>query len=187
MGTIHESAKISETSKIGKNTSIWQNCIIQDDVEIGDNCNIGANVFIEKGVKIGNGVKIKNNIALYSGVEIEDDVFLGPNCVFTNVVNPRSFINRKHEFRKTIVKKGATVGANATIICGHNIGLYSMVGAGTVVAHEVGDYSLVVGNPDKTIGYVCECGYRLDADLRCNNCGKQYIENTNGVVYRKGA
>ncbi len=171
---IHESASVSKDANIGEGTSIWQNCIIQDDVIIGENCNIGANVFIEKGVSIGNGVKIKNNIAIYSGVVIEDDVFIGPNVVFTNVTNPRAFISRKHEFKQTIVHKGATVGANSTLICGHNIGKYAMVGAGTVVAHDVPDYTLVVGNPDRKKGFVCECGCRLDDDLKCVKCGKKY-------------
>lgn len=174
MNKIHESANISRNAKIGDGTSIWQNCIIQDEVVIGENCNIGANVFIENGVRIGNGVKIKNNIAIYSGVVIEDDVFIGPNVVFTNVINPRAFISRKHEFKQTVVHKGATVGANATLICGHNIGNYAMVGAGTVVAHDVADYTLVVGNPDRMIGYVCECGCRIDDNLRCDKCGKKY-------------
>ncbi len=182
---IHESASVAEGAKIGKGTSVWQNCIIQDDVEIGENCNIGANVFIEKGVRIGNGVKIKNNIAIYSGVEIEDDAFLGPNCVFTNVINPRAFISRKHEFRKTKVGKGATVGANATIICGHDIGEYAMVGAGTVVAHDVRDYNLVVGNPDKLLGYVCQCGCRLGETLKCSECEKEYTI-TNDQIKVKG-
>lgn len=182
---IHESSSVSKEAKIGTGTSIWQNCIIQDDVVIGENCNIGANVFIEKGVRIGNGVKIKNNIAIYSGVEIADDVFLGPNCVFTNVINPRAFISRKHEFKKTRVGKGATIGANATIICGHNIGEYAMVGAGTVVAHDVPDYNLVVGNPDKLLGYVCQCGCRLDEQLICDECGKAYI-NSNKRIVMKG-
>lgn len=171
---IDASAQIGETTQIGNGTSIWQNCIIQDDVFIGDNCNIGANVFIEKGVKIGNGVKIKNNIAIYSGVIIEDDVFIGPNVVFTNVINPRAFISRKHEFKQTIVHKGASIGANATLICGHNIGHYAMIGAGTVVAHNVADYALVVGNPDREVGHVCECGCRLDKNLKCIECYKQY-------------
>lgn len=174
MKRIHKSASVAESAQIGEGTSIWQNCIIQDDVFIGENCNIGANVFIEKGVRIGNGVKIKNNIAIYSGVEIADDVFLGPNCVFTNVINPRAFISRKHEFKKTIVRKGATIGANATIICGHDIGEYAMVGAATVVAHNVRDYNLVVGNPDRKIGYVCQCGCRLNENLVCSECGKSY-------------
>lgn len=171
---VHKSVIMDGSAKIGEGTSIWQNCIIQDGVIIGENCNIGANVFIEKGVRIGNRVKIKNNIAIYSGVEIEDDTFLGPNCVFTNVINPRAFISKKHEFMKTVVKKGATIGANATVVCGHTIGKYSMVGAGTVVIHDVGDYSLVVGNPDRHIGFVCECGCRLNEEYKCTGCGKKY-------------
>lgn len=171
---IHESASVDSGAKIGEGTSIWQNCIIQDDVVIGENCNIGANVFIEKGVRIGNGARIKNNIAIYSGVYIEDDVFLGPNCVFTNVINPRAFISRKHEFKNTVVKKGATIGANATLICGHSIGKYSMIGAGAVITHDVPDYSLVVGNPGRVHGYVCECGCRLNDQYICTQCGKEY-------------
>ena len=185
MTKIHESASVSPGAQVGEGTSIWQNCIIQDDVVIGENCNIGANVFIEKGVRIGNGVKIKNNIAIYSGVEIADDVFLGPNCVFTNVINPRAFISRKHEFRKTMVAKGATIGANATIICGHDIGKYAMIGAGCVVAHNVPDYALVVGNPDRLLGHVCQCGCRLNSDLVCTECGKEY-ERINNQIILKG-
>ena len=142
-------------------------------------------MYIEKGVRIGNGVKIKNNIAIYSGVIIEDDVFIGPNVVFTNVINPRAFISRKNEFKQTIIYKGATVGANATLICGHNIGKYAMIGAGTVIAHDVADYMLVVGNPDREIGYVCECGCRLVKDLKCVDCGKQY-QIINGHINMKG-
>lgn len=182
---IHETASVADAAQIGEGTSIWQNCIIQEDVVIGKDCNIGANVFIEKGVRIGNNVRIKNNIAIYTGVVIEDDVFLGPSCVFTNVINPRSFIPRKHEFRKTIIGHGATIGANATIICGHNIGQFAMVGAGTVVAHNVDDYTLVVGNPDRKIGYVCECGCRLDEQLVCFKCKKRY-ENVSGQIILKG-
>lgn len=177
---IHESAEVSSDARIGNHTTIWQNCIIQDEVEIGQNCNIGANVFIEKGVKIGNGVKIKNNIAIYSGVVCEDDVFLGPNCVFTNVINPRSFINRKNEFKTTLVKRGATIGANATIICGHIIGKYSIIGAGAVVTKDVPDYALVFGNPAVIAGYVCECGNKLvkkNDTYLCIHCDKQYKMN----------
>ena len=184
MNKIHETAYVADTAVIGDETSVWQNCIIQDDVVIGSNCNIGANVFIEKGVTIGSGVKVKNNIAIYSGVKIADEVFLGPNCVFTNVINPRAFINRKHEFKETIVAKGATIGANATVVCGHNIGKYAMIGAGTVVTHDVGDYCLVVGNPDRMLGYVCECGCRLDEQLNCHECGKEYELNVNRVCRR---
>ncbi len=185
MKKIHGSASVADDDQIGDGTSIWQNCIIQEDVVIGENCNIGANVFIEKGVRIGNGVKIKNNIAIYSGVEIADDVFLGPNCVFTNVINPRAFISRKHEFKKTVVGKGATIGANATIICGHDIGEYAMIGAGTVVAHDVGDYSLVVGNPDRLIGYVCQCGCRLNNEFICTECGKEYYKTETKIKMKE--
>lgn len=183
---IHETAFVAEGAIIGNGTSVWQNCIIQDDVIIGANCNIGANVFIESGVRIGNGVKIKNNIAIYSGVIISDDVFLGPNCVFTNVINPRAFISRKNEFKQTIVKKGATIGANSTIICGHSIGEYAMIGAGAVVAHDVEDYNLVVGNPEKVIGYVCQCGCRLNAELLCKECNKEYILSKDKIVFKGG-
>lgn len=185
MINIHQSASIAKGAQIGEGTSVWQNCIIQDGVVIGENCNIGANVFIEKGVIIGNGVKIKNNIALYTGVEISDDVFLGPNCVFTNVINPRAFIARKHEFRITKIGKGASIGANATIVCGHIIGNYAMIGAGTVVTHNVPDYDLVVGNPDRHLGYVCQCGCLLNENLMCQECGKEYI-NCNGQIVLKG-
>lgn len=172
---IHESSYISEKTHIGNGTVIWQNCIVLDDVFIGNNCIIGANVFIENGVKIGNGVKIKNNVAIYKGVIVEDDVFLGPNCVFTNVTNPRAFIDRKNEFKNTLIKKGATIGANATIICGHEVGKYAMIGAGAVVTKEVSDYELVVGNPAQKMGYVCECGCRMERGFICNNCDKRYL------------
>ncbi len=180
--SIHESVSLADGAEIGKGTTIWQNCIVQKDVIIGKNCSIGANVFLENGVRIGSGVKIKNNIALYSGVTVEDDVFLGPNCVFTNVSNPRSFISRKHEFKRITIKKGATIGANATIICGHIIGKYSMVGAGTVVTKDVPDHALVVGNPGKIIGYVCECGCRLDKELKCIECKKKYRKENGFII-----
>lgn len=174
---VHDTSLVDCSAEIGRGTKIWQFCNIMGDTSIGGNCNIGQGVFVESGVEIGNRVKIKNNVALYSGVVCEDDVFLGPNCVFTNVINPRSFIERKHEFRKTIVRKGATIGANATIICGHTIGAYSMVGAGSVVTRDVPDYALVVGNPARVKGYVCQCGEKLksiDDMYLCNKCGKRY-------------
>ena len=171
-------------AKIGSGTQIWQNCIVQGNVEIGEDCVIGAGVFIEKGVKVGKRVKIKNNISIYTGVVCEDDVFLGPNCVFTNVINPRSFIDRKHEFKPTVVKQGATIGANATIVCGNQIGKYALIGAGTVVTKNVPDYGLVIGNPGRMIGYVCMCGCKLGDNFRCNECGKEY-EIVDGVVIMK--
>lgn len=140
---------VSKDAIIGDNTKIWQFSVIMDDVVIGENCNIGMNVFIEKGVRIGNHVTIKNNVSLYTGVVIEDDVFLGPSCVFTNVVNPRSFISRKNEFKNTYVKKGTSIGANATILCGITLHEYSFVGAGSVVTRDVDAQTCVVGNPAK--------------------------------------
>lgn len=168
---------ISEDSVIGENTKIWQFCTIMGQTIIGQNCNIGQNVFIESGVKIGNRVKIKNNISLYTGLICEDDVFLGPNCVFTNVLNPRSFIEKKSEFKSTKIKKGATIGANATLICGVTIGKYAMVGAGSVVTKNVSDYALVVGNPGHQIGYVCYCGETLNDKaeyFQCSICNRKY-------------
>lgn len=177
----HPSAEVSNKAMIGQGTVIWQYCVIQDDVVIGSGCNIGLNVFIENGVRIGKGVKIKNNVSIYTGVVCEDDVFLGPNCVFTNVINPRSFINKKKEYKNTYIKRGATIGANATIVCGNEIGRFAMVGAGTVVTKDVSDYELVVGNPAKVIGYVCQCGCRLeklrDNIFICANCDKKYSLN----------
>lgn len=161
--------------------------MIQDGAVLGSRCKVGANVFIEKGARIGNHTTIKNNIAIFSGVVCEDDVFLKPNCVFTNVVNPRSFISRKDKFQKTRIKRGATIGANATIICGNTVGNYAMVGAGAVVTRNVGDYELVAGNPAKKIGYVCECGCRLPENMKCRECGKGYKLMNDKLVKANGA
>lgn len=144
---VHQTSIVDEKAKIGKNTKIWHFCHISSKARIGKNCNIGQNVFIGEGVKIGNNVKIQNNVSVYSGVEIEDDVFVGPSVVFTNVIKPRSFINKKKLYLSTIVKKGATLGANSTIICGNSIGEYSFVGAGSVVTKNVPNNILVYGNP----------------------------------------
>ena len=179
---IHESSIVAENARVGEHTVIWQNCVIQENAEIGKNCVVGAGVFIEKGIKIGSRVKIKNNISIYSGVTIEDDVFLGPNCVFTNVINPRSFIDRKSEFKETRIKRGATIGANATIICGNTVGKYAMAGAGAVITKDVPDYALVIGNPARIAGYVCECGCTLNHEMRCNDCGRQYGMDVRGLV-----
>lgn len=183
---IHETSLVDENAVIGDETKIWQFCNIMHDVKIGKKCNIGMNVFIENGVIIGNNVTIKNNISLYSGVICEDNTFLGPNCVFTNVLNPRSFISRKNEFKKTIIKKGASIGANATIVCGNEIGNYAMVGAGAVVTKNIENYALVVGNPAKKIGYVCECGERIYPNFSeiyiCNRCMKKYKHENNELI-----
>jgi len=174
---VHESSYIDEPCQIGAGTKIWHFSHIMKNSVIGELCNIGQNVVISPGVVLGNNVKIQNNVSVYTGVICEDDVFLGPSCVFTNVINPRSFIARKDEYRQTIVKKGASIGANATIVCGHAIGRYAFIGAGAVVTKDIPDYALVVGNPSKIIGYVCECGNRLeknDDKYVCKACNKEY-------------
>jgi len=150
----HPTAVIDEGAEIGNGTKIWHFSHIMSGAMLGENCTIGQNVFIAPQAVLGNNVKVQNNVSIYTGVVCEDDVFLGPSCVFTNVINPRSFISRKEEFRRTLVKKGATVGANATVICGVTIGEYAMIGAGAVVTKDVPDYALIVGNPGKQIGRV---------------------------------
>jgi UDP-2-acetamido-3-amino-2,3-dideoxy-glucuronate N-acetyltransferase len=157
----HETAVIDQNCEIGKGTKIWHFTHIMPDCIIGENCNIGQNVVVSPGVRLGKNVKVQNNVSIYTGVICEDDVFLGPSMVFTNVVNPRSGIIRKDQFLQTIVKKGASIGANATIICGHNIGSYAFIGAGAVVTKEVADYELVIGNPARHAGYMSEYGHKL--------------------------
>lgn len=181
---VHESSYVDEPSEIGEGTKIWHFSHIMSNCEIGINCNIGQNVVISPNVTLGNNVKVQNNVSVYTGVVCEDDVFLGPSCVFTNVINPRSFIERKSEYRKTTVKKGASIGANATIVCGHDIGRFAFIGAGCVVTKNIPDYALVVGNPSKIIGYVCECGERLEFknnEATCNSCLKKYEMADNNV------
>lgn len=183
---IHETAIVADDCQIGAETRVWQFANIMGGTSIGKKCNIGQNVFIETGVRIGDRVKIKNNVALYTGVICEDDVFLGPSCVFTNVINPRSFVERKSEFQQTIIKQGATIGANATILCGHMIGAYAMIGAGAVVTKDVPDFGLVIGNPGRQVGWVCKCGGRLSCGMRdhengtvtCVECGLTYLLNS---------
>jgi len=174
---IHSTA-INESDEIGENTKIWCFSHIMPHAKIGKNCNIGQNVFIDNNAVIGDNVKIQNNVSVYNSVIIENDVFLGPSCVFTNVINPRSFIERKNEYKKTIVKKGATIGANATIVCGHTIGRYAFIGAGSVVTKDVLDYALVVGNPAHLVGFMCECGNKLKTYegyiFVCSQCGTMY-------------
>lgn len=158
----HETAVIDKKAVIGKGTKIWHFSHIMPNSIIGEKCNIGQNVVVSPDVILGNNVKVQNNVSIYTGVICEEDVFLGPSMVFTNVINPRSAVNRKSEYKKTIVKKGASIGANATIVCGNNIGEYSFIGAGSVVVKEVLPYALVVGNPSRQIGWVSEFGHRLD-------------------------
>jgi len=157
----HETAVLDEGSKIGEGTKIWHFSHIMSNCVIGNNCNIGQNVVISPEVELGNNVKVQNNVSIYTGVKCEDDVFLGPSMVFTNITNPRSAVIRKEKYEKTIVKKGASIGANATIVCGHDIGEYAFIGAGAVVTKTVKPYSLVVGNPAKHIGWMSEFGHHL--------------------------
>lgn len=175
---VHESSYVDNNVRIGNGTKIWHFCHIQQDAVIGDCCSIGQNVNVAERVTIGNGVKIQNNVSLYEGIEIEDYVFLGPSCVFTNVLTPRAkYPKGKAGYQKTLVREGASVGANATIVCGHTIGRYAMVAAGAVVTRDVGAHELVAGIPAKKIGYVCECGSRLSEDLRCESCGRRYMQD----------
>lgn len=185
---VHESSYIDQPCEIGKGTKIWHFSHVMQNSKIGKNCNIGQNVVISPNVIIGNNVKIQNNVSVYTGVICEDDVFLGPSCVFTNVINPRSFIERKNEYKKTVVSKGASIGANATIVCGVNIGKYAFVGAGAVVTKDVPEYALVIGNPARVAGYVCECGNKLEQKndiYKCNACNKEY-EFSNEKLKLKG-
>ena len=180
----HETAIIDENCQIGKGTKIWHFSHIMTNCTIGENCNIGQNVVVSPDVVLGKNVKIQNNVSIYSGVTCEDDVFLGPSMVFTNVVNPRSAVNRRGTYSKTIVKKGASIGANATIVCGHDIGEYAFVGAGAVVTKTVPAYALVVGNPSKQIGWMSEFGHRLEFDESgiaiCEESNEKYrLENNN--------
>ncbi len=158
----HETAVIDDACQIGKGTKIWHFSHIMPNCSIGENCNIGQNVVISPEVILGKNVKVQNNVSIYSGVVCEDDVFLGPSMVFTNVTNPRSAVVRRGQYEKTLVKKGASIGANATIVCGNDIGEYAFIGAGTVVTKEIKAYALVVGNPSKQIGWMSEFGHRLD-------------------------
>lgn len=179
---VHESSYVDDNCEIGEGTKIWHFSHIMSNCKIGNNCNIGQNVVVSPDVILGNGVKIQNNVSIYTGVICEDDVFLGPSCVFTNVINPRSFISRKNEYRKTIIGKGASIGANATIVCGHNIGKYAFVAAGTVVTKDVPDYAMVMGNPARIKYYVCECGNKLEFNKNkaiCKYCNKKYFMKRN--------
>lgn len=161
---VHETAVIDSGCKIGNGTKIWHFSHIMSGAKIGENCNIGQNVVISDGVVLGNNVKVQNNVSVYNGVICEDEVFLGPSCVFTNVINPRSAVNRRGQYSETIVGKGATIGANATIVCGNNIGKYAFVGAGAVVTKSVPDYALVIGNPARQRGWISEFGHKLEFD-----------------------
>lgn len=183
----HPTAVIEEGCKIGKGTKIWHFSHIMPECVIGENCNIGQNVVVSPKVILGNNVKVQNNVSIYTGVICEDDVFLGPSMVFTNVINPRSAIARRNQYLQTLVKKGATIGANATIVCGHTIGQYAFIGAGAVVTKDVPDYALVVGNPARQIGWMSAYGHRLNFDENgiaiCPESGQKY-QLKNGKVIR---
>lgn len=181
----HDSAFIDDGCTIGKGTKIWHFSHIMPNCIIGENCNIGQNVVISPDVVLGRNVKVQNNVSIYTGVICEDDVFLGPSMVFTNVINPRSAINRKAEYAKTIVKKGASIGANATIVCGHDIGEYAFIGAGAVVTKHVPAFALMVGNPARQMGWISEYGHRLEFDVtgiaKCPESGDSYKLENNTV------
>jgi UDP-2-acetamido-3-amino-2,3-dideoxy-glucuronate N-acetyltransferase len=185
--TAHETAVIDEGCIIGKGTRIWHFSHIMAGCRIGENCNLGQNVVVSPDVVIGNNVKVQNNVSIYTGVICEDDVFLGPSMVFTNVTNPRSAVIRRGQYAATLVKKGATIGANATVVCGHNIGEYALIGAGAVITKDIAPFALVVGNPSRQIGWVSEFGHRLNFDndglAFCPESNQKY-KLTDGKVSR---
>ncbi len=181
----HETAVIDSGCNIGKGTKIWHFSHIMPDCEIGENCNLGQNVVISPGVKLGNNVKVQNNVSIYTGVICEDDVFLGPSMVFTNIVNPRSAVIRRDQYVKTLVRRGASIGANATVVCGIEIGEFSFIGAGAVVIRDVPAYALVVGNPARHVGWMSEYGHRLEFNAEgeaiCKESGQKYKLEDNKV------
>lgn len=181
----HHTSIVSESAIIGDGTKVWHFCHVMDAAKTGENCVLGQNVMLGRKAVLGNNVKVQNNVSVYEGVVCEDDVFLGPSMVFTNVINPRSFVSRKDEFKSTLIKKGASIGANATIICGNTIGRYALVGAGAVITKPVPDYALVVGNPSRQIGWVSKYGNRLEFDTYnkaiCPTTNKVYELKNNAV------
>jgi len=179
---VHESSYVDNDVSIGKRTKIWHFCHIQRGALIGDNCSLGQNVNIANNVRIGNGVRMQNNVSVYEGVEIEDNVFCGPSCVFTNVTTPRSHYPVYGNYAKTLIKWGASLGANSTIVCGHIIGRCALIAAGAVVTKDVKDHALMVGVPARQIGWVCECGARLSKELICSSCKKKYKETETGLI-----
>ena len=182
---VHESAYVDDGAVIGADTKVWHFCHVMGGAVIGDRCSLGQNVVVMNGTRIGDNVKIQNNVSIYEGVTLEDDVFCGPSMVFTNVINPRSHVSRKNEYRPTLVRRGASIGANATIVCGSTLGEYAFIGAGAVVARDVPAYALMVGVPARQIGWMCQCGERLpkgDAPV-CTACGTEY-SFSNGALAR---
>jgi UDP-2-acetamido-3-amino-2,3-dideoxy-glucuronate N-acetyltransferase len=180
---VHESAYVDEGATIGAGTKVWHFCHVLPGAVIGARSSLGQNVVVMNGTRIGDNVKIQNNVSIYEGVELEDDVFCGPSMVFTNVINPRSHVSRKNDYRRTLVRRGATIGANATIVCGATLGEYAFIGAGAVVAKDVLPYALMVGVPARRIGWICQCGERLpdSGTGRCAACGTQYRATGAGI------
>ena len=180
---VHESAYVDEGAKIGKGTKVWHFCHVMPGAVIGERTSLGQNVVVMSGTRIGDNVKIQNNVSVYEGVELEDDVFCGPSMVFTNVVNPRSHVSRKNEYRRTLVRRGSSIGANATIVCGVTLGEYSFVGAGAVVTADVQPYAMMVGVPARRRGWMCQCGERLpDSGVgTCAACGTSYEKSGSGI------
>jgi UDP-2-acetamido-3-amino-2,3-dideoxy-glucuronate N-acetyltransferase len=181
---VHESSYVDDGAKIGTGTKIWHFCHVMPGAVIGERCTIGQNVVVMNGTRIGTNCKIQNNVSIYEGVELEDDVFCGPSMVFTNVINPRSHVSRKNEYKRTCVRRGATIGANATIVCGATLGEYAFIGAGAVVTKDVPAYALMAGVPARRIGWMCRCGERL-ADTgvgRCGVCGTVYERRGEGIA-----
>ena len=172
----HQSSFIDPGAEIGAGTKVWHFCHVMPGAVIGERCSLGQNVVVMPGTRIGNNVKIQNNVSIYEGVTLEDDVFCGPSCVFTNVLNPRSHISRKHEYRPTLVRRGATIGANATVVCGTTLGRYAFIGAGAVVTADVPDFALMLGVPARRVGWMCQCGERLPDrnPEQCKVCGTRY-------------
>jgi UDP-2-acetamido-3-amino-2,3-dideoxy-glucuronate N-acetyltransferase len=184
--SVHPSSFVDDGAQIGKGTRIWHFCHIMPGAVIGEACSLAQNVVIMNGTRIGNNVKIQNNVSIYEGVKLEDDVFCGPSCVFTNVINPRSHVSRKHEYKPTLVRRGASIGANATVVCGTTLGEYAFIGAGAVVTADVPAYALMVGVPARRVGWMCQCGERLTVTAgtgRCASCGAVYQER-DGLLSR---
>ncbi len=174
---VHESAYVDDGATIGAGTKVWHFCHVLGGAVIGERCSLGQNVVVMNGTRMGNNVKVQNNVSIYEGVELEDDVFCGPSMVFTNVLNPRSHVSRRNEYRKTVVRRGATIGANCTVVCGYTVGEYAFVGAGAVIQRDVPPYALMVGVPAKRIGWMCQCGERLPdgpGEVRCEKSGDRY-------------
>ena len=181
----HESSYVDEGAVIGEGTRIWHFCHVMSGAVIGSRSSLGQNVVVMNGTRIGSNVKIQNNVSIYEGVELEDDVFCGPSCVFTNVINPRSHVSRKSEYRRTLVRRGASIGANATIVCGATLGEYSFIGAGAVITSDVPAFALMVGVPARRVGWMCQCGLRLQLagdTAECAGCGARYRETTGVLV-----